>query len=225
MGVGNSPVLAPPRHSLNVSQLLRSSIHRQRRKMRMDGQRYLLITCLSPAWPETLMWELPPFLLPSKKGHSAHAVCSTSSLEGHKDLSSSCLNPGYHIPYSSVPETGTSQRHGLTGKEWPSSPILAGHLNLLYLLCWLIPPALLLGLAHTYAQSLSMCIYGFTLHEYSVHANTYLSLIFPHILLHLTFHYLIIMLLLKGNKGHSLICLAQRCTIKCIETVNITHGL
>lgn len=85
--------------------------------MRMDGQRYLLITCLSPAWPETLMWELPPFLLPSEKGHSAHAVCSTSFLEGHKDLSSSCLNPGYHIPYSSVPETGTSQRHGRTGKE------------------------------------------------------------------------------------------------------------
>lgn len=74
--MGNSQTLSTPSHYLNVSQLLRSSIHRQRRiqKMRMDGQRCLLITCLSPAWPETLMWKLPPFQLPSKKGHSAHAV-------------------------------------------------------------------------------------------------------------------------------------------------------
>lgn len=95
---------------------------------------------------------------PAKKGHSAHALRSLAFLEGHKDLSSSCLNPGYHIPYSSVPETGTFQRHGLTGKGWPSSPILVEVLNLFYLLLWLTSPALLLGLAHTYAQSLSICI-------------------------------------------------------------------
>lgn len=87
----NSQMLAPPSHYLNISQLLRSSIHRQQKiqKMRMDGQRCFLITCLSSAWPETLMLKLPPFQLPSLKGHSAHSAhagCGSSLLEDHEVL-------------------------------------------------------------------------------------------------------------------------------------------
>lgn len=55
-------------------------------------------------------------------------------------------------------ETSTSQRCALTGKEWPTSPILAEDLTLLCLLLWLTPTALRLGLTHKYVHTLSVCV-------------------------------------------------------------------
>lgn len=101
-----------------------------------------------------------------KKGHSSHVYGLFSQGRPQSFVSSSCLNPRDHAPYSSMPVTCTSHRHGLAGKEWPCSPFLAMNVTLLYLLLWLTPTALLLGLPHTYTHTLSLYVYAYVTVSY-----------------------------------------------------------
>lgn len=117
-------------------------------------QRCLLITCLFLAWLLILVWELPPLQLPTK--NRAPCTCCLWQLSPGRpqsSISSSCLNQRHHIPNSSMPVTSTSQRHSLT--EWPSSSVLAVDNTVLCFCLWLMPTALMLGLAHTHAHILS----------------------------------------------------------------------
>lgn len=109
--------------------------------------------------PFPWQWELQPLQLPSKKG--AQCTCCLWQLSPGRPwsfISSSCLNPRYHIPYSSMPVASTSQRHSLTSRV--AQLLCPGRGP-----CCALPPSLAYAhcspagsCSYTCTNSLSMCM-------------------------------------------------------------------
>lgn len=106
-GVGKRQRLVLLSYFLNVSQLLRSSIHSKGFRDAFSP----LAFSLTGSPPSCGSYHLYSSVV--KKGHSAHTVYGRRTWGF---ISSSCLNQRHHIPYSSMPVTSTSQSHSLTNR-------------------------------------------------------------------------------------------------------------